>query len=104
MVVLKPFRGWRYDPEVAGDPASLLCPPYDLITPEMQESLHRLNPYNAVHLEAGESLDWNAPGGNTYRSATDLFEEWLRQGVLLRERQPCRLWSCPWMCGTLFTW
>ena len=34
MVDLRPFRGWRYDAEVAGDPASVLSPPYDLITPE----------------------------------------------------------------------
>ena len=89
MVVFRPFRGWKYNPDVVGDLNKVVCPPYDLITPELQESLLNRSPYNVVHLEAGENLDWNAPGGNTYRSATDLFEEWLRRGVLRRELEPC---------------
>ena len=89
MVVFRPFRGWKYNPDVVGDLNKVVCPPYDLITPELQESLLKRSPFNVVHLEAGENLDWNAPGGNTYRSATDLFEEWLRRGVLRREPEPC---------------
>ena len=89
MVIFRPFRGWKYDPDVVGDLAKVVCPPYDLITPELQESLLKLSPYNVVHLEAGENLDWNAPGGNTYRTTTGLFEEWLRRGVLRREQEPC---------------
>ena len=89
MVVFRPFRGWKYNPDVVGDLAKVVSPPYDLITPELQESLLKRSPYNVVHLEAGENLDWNAPGGNTYRNTTDLFEEWLRRGVLRREPEPC---------------
>ena len=89
MVVFRPFRGWKYNPDVVGDLAKVVSPPYDLITPELQESLLKRSPYNVVHLEAGENLDWNAPGGNTYRNTTDLFEEWLRRGVLRREQEPC---------------
>ncbi|MEE2928250.1 MAG: DUF1015 domain-containing protein, partial [Chloroflexota bacterium] len=89
MVVFRPFRGWKYNPDVVGDLNKVVCPPYDLINPELQESLLKRSPFNVVHLEAGENLDWNAPGGNTYRSATDFFEEWLRRGVLRREQEPC---------------
>ena len=42
-----------------------------------------------VHREAGANLDWTAPGGNPYRNTTDLFEEWLRPGVLRRDPEPC---------------
>ena len=88
MVVLRPFRGWRYDLDVVGDPASVLCPPYDLITPELQASLRRLSPYNVVHLEAGEGLDWAAPAGGRYASTASLFEEWTAKGVLRRDSEP----------------
>ena len=54
MVVFRPFRGCRYNPDVAGEMASLLCPPYDLIGGELKSSLQKLSPYNAVHLEGGE--------------------------------------------------
>jgi len=88
MVDLKPFRGWRYDPHVAGDLASVLCPPYDLITPETQESLRRLNPYNVVHLEAGEGLNWDAPEQDQYSRTASLFDEWTGKGVLKRDDEP----------------
>ena len=88
MVDLKPFRGWRYDPGVVGDLDSVLCPPYDLITPEIQSSLRRLNPYNVVHLEAGEGLDWDAPEQQRYSGTASLFEEWTQKGVLKRDPEP----------------
>ena len=89
MVVFRPFRGWKYNPDVVGDLAEVVCPPYDLVTPELQESLRRRNPYNVVHLEAGEGLDWNVPGGNLYRDTTALFEDWMSQQVLKRDGEPC---------------
>ena len=89
MVVFRPFRGWKYNADVVGDLADVVCPPYDLVTPELQESLRRRNPYNVVHLEAGEGLDWTAPGGNLYRDTTALFEDWLGKQVLKRDGEPC---------------
>ena len=50
MVVFRPFRGWKYNPDVVGDLNKVVCPPYDLITPELQESLLKRSPYNVVHL------------------------------------------------------
>ena len=88
MVDLRPFRGWRYDPDVVGDPASVLSPPYDMVTPELQDSLRRRSPYNVVHLEAGEGLDWASPAEGQYSSAAALFEQWTGQGVLRRDQEP----------------
>ena len=88
MVVLRPFRGWRYDLDVVGDPAAVLSPPYDLITPEMQTSLQQLSPYNVVHLEAGEGLDWDNPTHDQYSDTASLFREWTGKGVLRRDTEP----------------
>ena len=88
MVVLRPFRGWRYDLDVVGDAASVLCPPYDLITPEMQESLRQSSPYNVVHLEAGEGLDWDNPAYDQYSDTASLFRDWTGKGVLRRDTEP----------------
>ena len=88
MVDVRPFRGWRYDLYVVGDPASALCPPYDMITPEAQASLRQSNPYNVVHLEAGESLDWDNPAQDQYTSAASLFTDWTSKGVLKRDEEP----------------
>ena len=57
MTVFRPFRGCRYDPQAAGSISDVLCPPYDMIGPALKDSLQRLSPYNAVHLEGGEQPD-----------------------------------------------
>ena len=88
MVVFKPFRGWRYDLDVVGDAASVLCPPYDMISTDMQQTLRSLSPYNVVHLEAGESLNWAAPASGQYTQTASLFEEWIGKGVLKRDAGP----------------
>ncbi len=60
MAAVSPFRGWRYNPDTVGDIASVLCPPYDMITPDIQQALKRQNRYNIIHLEDCECLEWSA--------------------------------------------
>ena len=89
MVDVRPFRGWRYDLGVVGDPATALSPPYDMITPEAQALLRQSNPYNVVHLEAGESLDWENPAQDQYSGAASLFQRiGPGKGVLRRDAEP----------------
>ena len=89
MAAVSPFRGWRYNPDAVGDMASVLCPPYDLISPQIQESLMRLNPLNVIHLEAGEGLDWTALEEGRYSRTAGLFDQWVRDGVLQQDGEPC---------------
>ena len=88
MVRFRPFRGWRYNPEVVGDLASVLCPPYDLIGRELEESLAQQSPYNAVHLEGAEHPDWQQPAHLRYTQAADLFKQWRSLDVLRRDPEP----------------
>ncbi|MSQ06585.1 MAG: DUF1015 domain-containing protein [Dehalococcoidia bacterium] len=88
MVDFRPFRGWRYDPQAAGDLSDVICPPYDLISPEMEEALRQRSPYNVVHLEGGEAPRRSSPQDDPYARAAALFAQWQRQGVLRRDAQP----------------
>lgn len=88
MAVVRPFRGCRYDPQTAGSLSALLCPPYDMIGPALKDSLQRLNPYNAVHLEGGEQPDPVNPEAG-YRQAAARFQEWLARGLLRQDMAPC---------------
>ena len=88
MVRFRPFRGWRYNPEVVGDLASVLCPPYDLIGRELEESLAKQSPYNAVHLEGAERPDWQQPAHLRNAQAADLFQRWRCLDVLRRDPEP----------------
>jgi uncharacterized protein (DUF1015 family) len=88
MVEFRPFRAWRYDQDVVGDLAAVICPPYDLISPEMEESLRRRSPYNVVHLEGGEAPRRAGQEDDPYARSAALFAQWQREGVLRRDAQP----------------
>ena len=61
------------------DMAAVLCPPYDLITPQIQQALMDRHPLNVIHLEAGEGLDWSADPAGRYAETAERFEEWLQE-------------------------
>ncbi len=88
MAKVTPFRGWRYNPAVVDDMAAVLCPPYDLITPQIQQALMDRHPLNVIHLEAGEGLDWSADPAGRYAETSERFEEWMRDGVLRQDAEP----------------
>jgi uncharacterized protein (DUF1015 family) len=73
---VSPFRGIRYNQGMVGDLARVICPPYDVITPEQQKSYYKKSDYNAIRLEFPE------PTGDRYQRAATTFEQWLKEGVL----------------------
>ena len=91
MAKVVPFRGWRYNPAVVDDVAAVLCPPYDLITPQIQRALMERHPLNVIHLEAGEGLDWpdsDADAAGRYAETAARFRQWLRDGALRQDAEP----------------
>ncbi len=88
MAKVVPFRGLRYNPAVVEDMAAVLCPPYDLVTPQIQQALMDKHPLNVIHLEAGEGLDWSADPEGRYAETSERFEQWIGEGVLRQESEP----------------
>jgi uncharacterized protein (DUF1015 family) len=85
MADTRPFRGLRY---AAADLSALLCPPFDVISPEEQRRLYERSPFNAVRLEYGETLPGDTPLSNRYTRAAATLRDWLRSGVLVRDGTP----------------
>jgi uncharacterized protein (DUF1015 family) len=79
---VSPFRGIRYNQRIVGDLAQVICPPYDVITPEQQELYYQKSDYNAIRLELPELTD------ERYQRAAITFQQWLEQGVLRADRLP----------------
>jgi uncharacterized protein (DUF1015 family) len=84
MATIKPFRGCRYDPTAVGNLSAVICPPYDMIGPQLKSELQQRSPYNAVHLEGGEQPDPVDPQAG-YQHAAGLFERWLADSVIRRD-------------------
>lgn len=78
MAVVQPFRAVRYDEATAGPLASLVAPPYDVISPEARERLRARSPHNVVRLTLPDSEE---------QAARDLAA-WRASGVLVRDEAP----------------
>jgi uncharacterized protein (DUF1015 family) len=80
MMEASPFKGIRYNQRIVGDLAQIICPPYDVITPEQQKRYCEESSYNAIRLEfPAESQE---PTVDRYQRAAITFQQWLKQGVL----------------------
>jgi len=77
---VSPFQGIRYNQRIVGDLAQVVCPPYDVITPEQQRLYHEESSYNAIRLEfPAESQQTTA---DRYQRAAIIFQQWLKQEIL----------------------
>jgi len=77
---VSPFRGICYNQGVVGDLAHVLCPPYDVITPEQQKLYYEESNYNAIRLEfPAEFLELT---DDRYQRAAITFHQWLKDRVL----------------------
>jgi uncharacterized protein (DUF1015 family) len=82
MPELSPFAGICYS--ATEELKDLVCPPYDVISPEEQLRLHRRHPHNAVRIELPFSERPDEPTEARYRRAGAQFRDWLREGVLVQ--------------------
>jgi uncharacterized protein (DUF1015 family) len=85
-LVVRPFRGVRYDPHQVSDLAAVTSPPYDVIDPDDASHLEGLDPHNVVRLILPRGGDGDAD--NRYTHARVVLDEWLAEGVLRRDDAP----------------
>ena len=88
MADIRPFRGVHYNPSLTEDLAKVLSPPYDIITPQIQEELYQRSNVNFVRIEFGRELPKDKDNDNKYTRAAATVEKWLEQGVLEVDRAP----------------
>jgi uncharacterized protein (DUF1015 family) len=82
MATIRPFRALRYDEQVAGPLASLVAPPYDVLSDEQRDEYRRHSPHNVVRLTLPESEE---------QAAADL-SAWREEGALVEEEEPSYWW------------
>lgn len=87
MVDIKPFRAIRYAGDQVGDLSSVIAPPYDVISPELQNELYDRHAHNVVR------VDLNRPEPDDgelsrYGRAAAIFSEWLASGVMKQDEAP----------------
>ncbi len=88
MAEIRPFRGVHYSESLIDDWSAIICPPYDIIPPQLQQELYLRSEYNFVRLEFGRELPQDIATGNKYTRAAATLERWLRQGILEIDKKP----------------
>ncbi|MBA7699846.1 hypothetical protein ES703_108549 [subsurface metagenome] len=88
MAEIRPFRGVRYNQQLVNDLSSVICPPYDIITPQVEQELYHQSEYNFVRLEHGRQLPQDTIIDNRYTRSAATLEQWLKLGVLKIDEAP----------------
>jgi len=88
MAAIRPFRALRYNTRDPLSVALVTAPPYDCISPELQDELYRLHPHNIVRLILGKDGPGDSPDRNKYTRAAEALERWVAGGVLVRDSEP----------------
>jgi len=87
MPEIVPFIGTRYDCKLMGDLGLVVCPPYDVISPPMQDDLYRRHKHNFVRLVLGKELPTDDEYNNRYERSARYFREWKNEGIFLEDEE-----------------
>ena len=88
MAKIAPFRGILYNPGKVGDLNKVMAPPYDVISPSLQEALYQRHPNNVVRLILGRILPEDNAGNDRYSRAAADFKKWQAEGILIQDKKP----------------
>ncbi len=88
MAKIVPFRALRYNLTRISNPARVMAPPYDVISPSLQDDLYHRDPFNIVRLILGKTTDEDSEANNRYTRAAADFRLWEQEGVLKRDAAP----------------
>jgi uncharacterized protein (DUF1015 family) len=86
MADVQPLRALHYDPSVAGPLADVVAPPYDVIDAAQRAELIARSPVNVVAVDLPEGEP------DRYEAARERFEQWQRDGAVVRDEQPA-VWA-----------
>lgn len=88
MAVVKPFRAYRYTPNIIKDMTSVVAQPYDKIDDEMQGKYYERSEHNIVRIIKGKQFTGDSEQNNVYTRAAKYLREWIKRGILIRDSKP----------------
>lgn len=89
MSLVKPFQGLVYSAAKINDFNKVICPPYDVISPEQEQVLQKRSPYNFIHVMLAKADAKHGEDDSRYARAGETLRKWLREGVLVQDNKPC---------------
>ncbi len=87
MPEIRPFRALRFEPDIVGDLAAVVSPPYDVISPTEQAALLARHPKNVVRLDLPAEELGDEPD-DRYRRAARTLAAWRSDGTFRKDPRP----------------
>ena len=87
MALVRPFRAFRYNPELAPF-ERVLTQPYDKISPAQQEKYYSADPHNLIAVEKGRTLPSDSPQDSVYTRAAAALKDWISKSVVKQDPDP----------------
>lgn len=88
MAEIQAFRAVRYNLGHVGSLSDVIAPPYDVISPELQDSLYKKHPANVVRLILNREEPGDDEQNNRYARAARFLHNWQSEGVLYTDSAP----------------
>ena len=82
---VKPFKAFRFNPEVVGDPGRCIAPPYDVIDADERDELYKKSQYNVVRITKGKTAPADDEQHNQYTRAAEYLQKWISEGALKQD-------------------
>lgn len=88
MADFRPFTALRFDTQVAGEPSSLIAPPYDVVSAAEKAELYARSRFNIARVDYGPELPGDSESDNRYLRAGLEIKDWRQQGALKTDPTP----------------
>ena len=88
MAFIAPFKGVSFNVDKVGSLDDVVTPPYDVINEKSVDSYSQKNPYSMIRLDITKNPGGVVGDDARYQDVAALFQEWLDDDVLLRDKNP----------------
>jgi uncharacterized protein (DUF1015 family) len=88
VVEVTAFKGFIYNQEKIKKLDDVMSPPYDIISPKMQDELYKKSPFNFVRLILGKQKPNDDDNYNRYTRAKATFDKWISESVFIGSDKP----------------
>ncbi|APV44301.1 hypothetical protein Dform_00960 [Dehalogenimonas formicexedens] len=87
MADIRPFKALRYN-TATENMSAVICPPYDVISPQQEAALLANDPHNFIRIEYAKTIPGDDETCNRYTRALSHLQKWLRDEVLKQDDKP----------------
>ncbi|MBH31739.1 MAG: hypothetical protein CMG71_07110 [Candidatus Marinimicrobia bacterium] len=88
MTQVRPFCGFKYNPERINDLSSVVAPPYDVVTDHERETLAGRSPHNFIRMTLPAHSDPDSKSRTFYGEATQLWSDWRQNRIFCQDSEP----------------